>query len=287
MLIQLITVLLSRDSADAAVAHHENDEVEKLVLLSSFLRHVPWLCVVYATSIVQIITQRLDSPIGPTTLPLCALIADSAVVMSSATSDIQCRLLSSLIRFTRDGVSSEVRKGALRALGLVAQAAAKLPCSLDKGELYTVLDAALSSNTDQALRSETLRVLGTLPLERAAGLGLARPGFASAGTSDAPDEDGGELVLDELQMHAKKGTDSYFLAAALNALIKIASDVTQSVHHIAAVQAMLVVLEYHTIEVIQSLVSLRFFRRQCKFGFVCSNRRVGLALRHAPSNQSR
>ena len=224
------------------------EDSDDLMLMAYFMHYAPAIASGHAKLILQIVIRRMSEPEQSIAHPLCLIIGELGQIAAPELEGHLETVLKALIQLAQDPAPG-IRSAAITAICKVAQDTSYVVQPyIDHPELFGVLATAWSSDVDPAVRNEAIRALGII--------GTPDPQVLNSHRRGPQEESNVKVVLDSFAMHSKKGSDGYFLVAALNSLIRIANDPSQSVHHTAVFQAMMVIIDFHGTEVTAHLPQL-------------------------------
>ena len=214
--------------------HEEADpDVE---LLKHIIRFAPHTAQIYVQPIAQVVLQWFDQPAASHTPATLATIAELAQIDSDHLSELAQRVLPTLIELLSDYSQPKRRSAAISALGKVALGTGNVSQSfIDHPNLSKLLVKMLRTEVDGKMRRKLLRLRGVLVVPQRQ---------SQSKNNENTQVNTNNAVLDQQAMHAEKGSDSYFEAAAMNALMRIANDSSLFMHHSTVFQVIIVIFEH-------------------------------------------
>jgi FKBP12-rapamycin complex-associated protein len=197
---------------------------QSILLLEHVLRYAPSMAAKHVVTVAQVTLAWFDGPDAVLTPAMLAVVGQLANVEGAHEEAIIKLVVPTLIALFADYTSVDLRIASIKAFGKIAQGLGYIVQPfLDYPSLAKQLKYLLQIEVDQKIRHELIRLAGILCIPNS---GETRSEAGSA----APTESSA-TVLDMYTLHQKKGGDSYFTEAAINALMRVANDPSQIAHH--------------------------------------------------------
>ena len=232
---------------------HDEQQVQLLV---HFIRHVPQTAQKHAESIAQIVLPWFEESAAELTPATIEAIGELAQIKSDQLSVLPTQVVPKLLELFTDYTSTEKRIAAIKAFGMIAQGTAYIVQPFqDFPWLSTLLRRLLRTEGSVKVLHELVRLAGILCLPAAATSDLERTTWGNDDHRCVIDSTDNTVaaVLDKYSLHATTGSDSYFTVVAINALMRVANDPAQIVHHPSVFQVVVVIFAHLKSAVLDTL----------------------------------